>query len=134
MSFEDDSLDSLKSIVRTAFKYGVNSGLQPNILDLERIKKSYLAKGLISDAEEIDFIINFLKREKELVEAEHRKLVAKTRDLSQKIPLGLVVSFRYFDETLSGELRGYLADRVLVIARYRGSSKLFEVSPFDIKV
>jgi len=134
MSFEDDSLDSLKAIVRTAFKYNVATGLHPSIPDLERIRKSLLSKNLIQDAEEMDFIISFLKREREHLDEKHRSLLTKTREISESIPIGTMVSFRYCDETLTGELRGYVADRILIIAKFKGNSRLFEVSPLDLKV
>lgn len=134
MNFEEDSLDVLKGIVRTAFKYGVSTGLHSSVPDLFRIKKSFLDKKLYSEAEEIDFIINFLNKERELELEERQKLLKKTLDLSKEIPIGMMVSFRYQGDTLTGELRGFLADRVLIIARHRGVSRLLEVNPFDVKV
>jgi len=134
MNFEEDSLDILRSIVRTAFKYNVSSGLQSSIPDLQRIKRSYLEKGLQVEAQEIDFIINFLNKEREFEREEHCKLLKKTRELASEIPIGMVVSFRFNGETITGELRGFVADRVLVTAKYKGLSKLFEISPFDLKL
>ena len=134
MSFEEDSLNSLRLIVRTAFKYNVNSGLQCSLPDLHRIKKSYLEKGLQVEAQEIDFIINFLNKEREFELEEHSKLLKKTRELAQEIPIGMIVSFRFQGETLTGELRGFVADRVLITAKHKGNSKLYEVSPLDLKL
>jgi hypothetical protein len=134
MTFEDDSLDVLKSIVRTAFKYNVRTGLHSSISDLIRIKTAFLHRGLDRDAEEIDFIINFLSRESDIEQEEHHKILSKTREISKTIPIGMLVNFRHCDETLSGELRGFLADRVLVIAKFKDRNKLFEVSPFDLKL
>jgi len=134
MNFEEGSLEALRSIVRTAFKFNVKSGLQSNIPDLQRIRRSYLEAGKHIEAQEIDFIINFLSKERDLESDEHCKLLKKTRELASEIPIGMVVTFRFNGETLPGELRGFVADRVLVTSKYKGHSKLFEVNPFDLKL
>jgi hypothetical protein len=133
MNFEEGSLEVLKTIVRTAFKYGVSSGLHSSIPDLQRIKKSFVDKGLFSEAEEIDFIVNFLKKERDLAEEERQTVLKKTRELSKHIPIGMLISFRYQNDTLTGEVKGFLADRLLIMTKLRGVSRLLEVSPYDVK-
>jgi hypothetical protein len=134
MNFEEGSLEALRSIVRTAFKFNVKSGLQSNIPDLQRIRRSYLEAGKHIEAQEIDFIINFLSKERDLESDKHCLLLKKTRELASEIPIGMVVNFRFNGETLTGELIGFVADRVLVTSKYKGLSKLFEVNPFDLKL
>jgi hypothetical protein len=134
MDFQEDSLDTLRSIVRTAFKYNVKSGLQSSIPDLRRIRKSFLEKGMYIEVEEIDFIINFLNKEREVDSELHFSLLKKTRELAESIPIGMIVNFRFNGETLNGELRGFVADRVLILSKFKGQPKLFEVNPFDLKL
>lgn len=134
MSNEEEYLSSLKSVIRTAFKYGVYSGIQYNLQDLIKVKKSFLGKSQVAEAEEIDFIIEFLKKEEDSLKERYEKHRSKTLELAEQIPIGMLLSFRYFDETYTGELRGFLADKVLIIAKHRGRNKLFEVNPYDVKV
>jgi len=134
MSFEDISISTLKGIVRTAFKYGVRSGLSSNISELHRVRSAYLKKEMLKEAEELEFIINFLIKERQEIEEEHQTQLSLTRRISLEIDVGLLVSFRFYEETLTGEVRGFVADKVLIISKFNGKSKLFEVRPQDIKL
>ena len=134
MDFLEDSIVRLKSIVRSAIKYGKTTGLIPNLADLRKLKNTYVQKGLVNEAQEIEFIINFLEREQEVALEQHKKKLDKVHELSHEIPVGMVVSFRREGKTLTGELRGFLADRVLVMVKEGSGNNLHEVNPFDMKL
>ncbi len=133
MDFIEDSLDRLKSIVRCAIRYGKSTGLHPSISDLQSLKRSLAEKGLNDEAQEIGFIINFLEREKTDAMDLHKRKLDRVNELYQSIPIGMIISFRHFGKTLTGEIKGYLADRVLVMVPEGSKKVMYEVCPFDIK-
>ena len=134
MDFFDDSLERLKAIVRVALKYNKPTGLYPTISDLYKIQRSFFDRGLDFEATEIGFIINFLEKEKESALDLHKKKLDKIKKLSEEIPIGMILSFRYEGKTLTGELKGFLADRALIFVKERDLERLFEVGPFEIKL
>lgn len=134
MAFFEDSLERLKSIVRVAIKYSKPTGLYPSISDLNKIQRSFFDRGMDKEASELGFIINFLEREREAALDLHKKCLDKTKELSESIPVGMIVSFRQENKTLTGELKGFLADRVLILVKQSEVSRLYEVNPFDIKL
>jgi hypothetical protein len=134
MDFQKESLELLKAFVRTAFKYQVATGLEANITDLKKLRNQYYTEGLTSEVTELDFVINFLVKERDVKIELHKRTLDKVKELFYKVPVGTMVSFRYKTETLTGEFRGFVGDRALVICKYQDSFRLFEVSPFDLKL
>lgn len=133
MDFFEDSLDRLKSIVRLAQKHRFKTGLVACMPDLIMAKRSLIQKGLTHDAFELEQVIDFLLEEDRLLRENHKKLLDKTKELSDLIPIGMLVNFRFEGSTLNGELLGFLADRALIRVGKASSDRIYEVNPFDLK-
>ncbi len=133
MDFFEDSLERVKSIVRISRKYRFKTGLITSMPDLVMAKRNLLQKGLIHEALELEQVIEFLTEEEESLRLTHKKLLDKTKELSDLIPIGMLINFRHEGGNLNGELLGFLADRALVRVTKNQKETIYEVNPFDIK-
>jgi len=133
MDFFEESLDRVKSIVRLARRYRLKTGLTTNLPDLVKARQTLIKVGLSLEAMELEEIIDFLLEEENSRNLTHKKLLDKTKELSDSIPIGMLVNFRFEGSTLTGELLGFLADRALIRVGKGSSDRIYEVSPFDLK-
>jgi len=128
-------LARLKSIVSLAQRFGVKTGLKVSFIELEKIRRDLHIENREKEAGELQRVIEFLRNEESLSDELFRKRVEKISQLSEEVPVGMLLTFRYPGGDLTGELKGYLADRALIEVRTQfRDKKIYEVYPFDIKL
>lgn len=131
---EEEILHRMRDIIQVASKYSFSTGLHVNFVELENLRRKALIEGNVRDAEEIEFVLNYLKVEKDEQDEVHKTRVNRVNFLKKMLPIGMLINFRsILNGNVSGEIVGYLSDRVLVKCLEIKGKPIVEVNPFDIK-
>jgi len=128
-------LARLRSIVILAQRFGVKTGLKVSFIELEKIRRDLHIANRVKEAEELLAVIEFLRNEEAVSDELFRKRVEKISQLSEEVPIGMLLTFRHSTGYLTGELKGYLADRALIEVKTQfRDKKIYEVYPSDIEL
>ena len=125
----------LKSIVNLSQRFGVKTGLKVSFVELENIRRDLRQQNRQKESNDLLEIIEFLRNEESEADSTHRRRVENISKLSEEVPVGMYLTFRHKDGNVTGELKGYLADRALIEVKTPNREKrIYEVYPFDIKI
>lgn len=128
-----NALEWIRSVLRLSIKYRVNSGFRRELMNLPLLKKVFEDEGMDKEAFQIDLIENYLMLEEKISSKKNELLVAEVMALRNKIPVGSTINFSYQSVPLTGEVLGFLADRILVVKETETHRYIYEVYPRDIE-
>ena len=127
------ALEWIRSVVRLSIRYRVSTGLRRDLMDLPGLKRFFESQGKEKEAFQVDLVSKYLELEENIARKKNENLVSAVMNLRNSHPIGTIVSFKYQGLDQTGEIIGFLADRVLVVKETETHRYIYEVFPNDIE-